>query len=283
MATIEQIEPRIQYRDQMAGAQTSLLRPPFITSIRWGAVIAGVAVGTAVQLMLALFGLASGLFILGAAGEDMAGYASWAWAGISMLTSAFVGGYVTARMSGMRRKIDGALHGAVSWAVTTLFLVFMVTSAAGSLMNGVFANVWTDPVRSTQSNDAGVTVLLRAQLGGEVGPADFQTLLHYVQSGQREEAILLLSSMGMDPERAGVIVDQAISAASRMQQGDAQNPETRGRGMDAASSAAWIFFAVVFLSLLLGMGGGVVGAVGARRMIWKKEDKAASRPNLGQS
>jgi len=41
MATIEQLEPKIHYREQMMGARENLWRRPSFPAIRWGSIIAG--------------------------------------------------------------------------------------------------------------------------------------------------------------------------------------------------------------------------------------------------
>ncbi len=71
--------------------------------VRWGAVLAGWAVGLATQLVLTLLGLAIGAWSIDLQEAEPAGgvpIGTGIWTGISMLISAFVGGYITARMSG---------------------------------------------------------------------------------------------------------------------------------------------------------------------------------------
>jgi len=286
MATIEQLEPKIHYREQMMGARENLWRRPSFPAIRWGSIIAGVAVGMSIQLVLALLGIAAGLTLMDYTGSDVeVGYGSLIWAGASMLTAAFIGGYVAARMSGMRRKTDGALHGVVCWAVSTLLFAVMATSASSALLNGLLAavgpevpgNVQSSTQNGSQGSNVGVATFLRGQLGGIVGAADLQTLQQYIQTGQRDEAILLLSAMGIDPVRAGMVVDQALVMADNIEQESTQGPASANRAAESAGAAAWIVFLGVFLSLLLGVLGGLVGAMGSRRLIWKKDDAAAPR------
>src|SRR6478609_2845631 len=87
-------------------------RRPLFTAIRWGAVLAGVVVGISVQLALTLFGIASGL---SPDGSPMTNATALLWAAFAMLVAALVAGYIAARMSGLKRRADGLLHGAVSW------------------------------------------------------------------------------------------------------------------------------------------------------------------------
>jgi len=136
MATIH-LDPGDNYVEQT----NILTRQPLFAAIRWGAVLAGVAVGISVQLVLTLLGIAAGLATIDVTSGETVGMGPLIWAGISMLIAAFVGAYVAARMSGLKRKVDGILHGVVSWAVTTLLFVVLATSAGGSLMSGVLNNL----------------------------------------------------------------------------------------------------------------------------------------------
>ena len=75
------------------------------TRVKWAAVFAGLVVGIAVQMMLTLLGFAIGAWSIDLREAQPAGgipLSTGIWTGISMLISAFVGGYVTARLSGPR-------------------------------------------------------------------------------------------------------------------------------------------------------------------------------------
>lgn len=124
-----------------------VLRRPFFPAINWGAVIAGLVVGLALQLTLTLLGIALGLTTVdvgtpGAVAE--AAPAAAGWQALTMLIAAFIGGYVAARMSGLHRRSDGILHGFVAWGVTTVLLAAFATSALGVLFGDVIGNVGRD-------------------------------------------------------------------------------------------------------------------------------------------
>jgi hypothetical protein len=55
----------------------------------------------------------------------------------SVLISLFVGGAVAGYMSGRIGRNEGLWHGLTVWAVTTILALWMLTSAAGSVLNGV--------------------------------------------------------------------------------------------------------------------------------------------------
>jgi hypothetical protein len=247
------------------------MRRQVFPAIRWGAVLAGVAVGISVQLALTLLGIATGLSSIEVTDGESFGMGPLIWAGISMLVAAFFGGYVAARMSGLKRKADGVLHGAVSWAVTTIMFAVLATSIGGTLVSGVFNNMSQLARVSGASGESPVAAMMRAQ-GGRVDPQAMRQLQQYIQNGQRDQAVqLVTSTMGVEQARAEAIVDQALivsgSSGAASQQGKAK-AET---AMQNAGTAAWVVFLAVALALAIGIGGGALGAAGSRRVSWSGE------------
>lgn len=277
MAKIEQLEPRTHFREQWLGTSDSIWRRQAIPAIRWGSVIAGVSVGMSVQLVLALFGLAAGLTSFDTDGSGAAGIRPLIWSGMSLLAASFVGGFVAARMSSLRRKTDGVLHGAVFWAVSTLMLAALSGYAGGMFPGGVLGSMAPESVRDAQIDDYSLTILLRGMIGGDASVSDVSTLQRYVQTGRREEANLLLSAMGMDPAEAATVVDKAMIFASGRQTGSNMNVAAAGVALKTASSESWMAFGGVLLSLLLGMAGGLVGALGSQRLVWNKSGVAGGK------
>ncbi len=278
MATIE-LGPGSNYADQSLGI-SPLLRRPLFPAIRWGAVLAGVAVGLSTQLVLALLGIATGLSAMNVTqGNVPNATGPLLWAGLSMLISAFIGGYVAARMSGLKRKVDGILHGAVSWAVTTLLFAVLATSVTGSLLSGIFNTAAPTMARSSVGGGgSAIGAMLKGQLGN-VDAGTLQRLQSDIQAGRRNDAIQLMTgSMGVDRPRAETIVDQALILAGNPDQASPQSRAAAERAVDTAGTAAWMVFLAVALSLAAGIGGGMLGAVGARRTTWAPPTDISSRP-----
>lgn len=128
--------------------------------IRWGAVLGGVAAGLAIQLMLTLLMMSTGI----TSGEitqseNSEGLNTFPWAGASLgiivLASIFASGYFAARLSGLNRMSDAVLHGFATWAVSTLLFAWLATSTLGLLYGGVFASV----SRVIAESSGAVTVL----------------------------------------------------------------------------------------------------------------------------
>ncbi|HJT20481.1 MAG TPA: hypothetical protein VJ746_08420 [Nitrospira sp.] len=110
--------------------------------VKWSAVFAGWAVGLAVQMVLTLLGLGVGAWAIDLRDSNPAqGIPTGAgiWTGLSMLISAFIGGYVTARLSGNTDRADGMYHGVVVWGVNWLVFAWLTTTAMSTMIGGAFS------------------------------------------------------------------------------------------------------------------------------------------------
>lgn len=110
--------------------------------VSWQAILAGVAITLAVQIMLSLLGTAIGMSTIDPLeGESPSaqafsiGAALW-WA-VSFFLSLAIGGMVAAEMSGLADRMDGVLHGLVTWATATLIGVYLVGQLVGSTLSGI--------------------------------------------------------------------------------------------------------------------------------------------------
>jgi hypothetical protein len=111
---------------------------PALYSIRWGAIFAGVAVGSAIHLLLMVAGAAMGLALLEPHNAaDALPIAAAVFNIAAMSIGALVGGYVAARASGLRRASDGMLHGLAAWGAATLFFLCIALAGIGALSGGV--------------------------------------------------------------------------------------------------------------------------------------------------
>lgn len=231
--------------------ETTGLEPEHPPSIRWGAVIAGFAVGVGVHLLLTLIGIAAGFAAVGAGARPDGSEASIAAAGwntFSMLVSAFIGGWVAARASSLRRSVDGVLHGIVSWGATVLFFAIVTGSVTGNAVTGMFGVAKSvAPAAASTGNDAAMTELFAS-----------------IERGDRSTAInVLRERMGMSEDQASSAVDRALSLRRGAETG--APAEAASDAAKAASVASTWLSAAILLSLIAGAGGGLVGAHGARK------------------
>jgi hypothetical protein len=115
--------------------------PTVRSRISWGAIISGVVVAIILQVAMNMLGLSIGAAAIDP-GDPTAvaptfGTATVLWMAASILISLFVGGAVAGYMSGRVGRNEGLWHGLTVWAVTTILALWMLTSAAGSVLNGV--------------------------------------------------------------------------------------------------------------------------------------------------
>ena len=128
--------------------------------ISWPAVIAGVVIASVLQIMLSLLGLGIGASTIDPLQEQnpMQGLGAGAgiWLAGTTLLSLFAGGWVAGKLAGLRRHRDGALHGLVTWGLTSI-LTFMLV---GSVMGAVFgraATAATNNAAQISESTTGVT------------------------------------------------------------------------------------------------------------------------------
>lgn len=120
-------------------------RTILVNDVSWGGVLAGVATGLVTQLILNMIGIGVGASTLNPTGGDnpsASGFSIGAgvWWAVSSILAAFVGGYVASRLSGRPKASTGGWHGLTSWALTTLLVIYLLSTAVGSLVGGAFSS-----------------------------------------------------------------------------------------------------------------------------------------------
>ena len=126
--------------DQPLAVEPASLAPSLRPTVSWQAVFAGTVVAIAVELVLAILGVAVGLAVVhpggGSAGNGF-GLAAGIWWIVSAIISLIVGSYVGARLANVPARFDGVLHGLTIWGVTVLVAVYVLSVAASGLVHGV--------------------------------------------------------------------------------------------------------------------------------------------------
>lgn len=167
--------------------------------ISWGAVFAGAILTLVVQIMLALLGVGIGTATLDPAGNgspDIAtlGSASGLWTMGTVLIATFVGALAAARLAGSPEKADGVLHGLITWATSTLVIVYLLTSGVSAVIGGTFGAL-------------GSSVSSLTSAVGNLGPQSLSALPDGIEADAR--ALL---------QRGEQQVDQAADAAQQQGQ-----------------------------------------------------------------
>jgi hypothetical protein len=134
-------------------------RTILLNKVSWGAVFAGVVLALVAQLILNLLGVGIGASTLDPGADDnpsAAGFSVVAaiWWTLSGIIAAFAGGFAAGRLAGQPKESTGGWHGLTAWAVTTLVIFYLLTSAVGSILGGAFSTI-TSTVGNVASTAGG--------------------------------------------------------------------------------------------------------------------------------
>lgn len=129
--------------ERSAAAVVTVNEPPQ-NRVSWGAIFAGVVVALALYILLSLLGLGIGLSTINPTTDEnpvstSLGIGVGIWSVISLVVALFAGGWVAGRLSGVARHTAGLLHGLVVWSLSTVFLMYLLTTAVGSVLGGAMS------------------------------------------------------------------------------------------------------------------------------------------------
>lgn len=146
--------------------------------LSWGAIFAGLFVAISIHFVLSLLGVAIGLSAWSPGGEpgDVA-MGVGIWAAIAALIALFAGGATTGRLAGVLNRLDGALHGTVLWALTTVVTIWLIMSGAGFLLGGAFDIAGRTAASAVQVGGGAAMELAGPALSATVQGADRDTLV----------------------------------------------------------------------------------------------------------
>lgn len=150
-----------------------------VSHVRWGAIFAGTVAAIVSMLVLALLGIGIGLSSVNVATGNTPttglGIGAAIWWVISSIISLFFGGWITSRFAGVQRSFDGFLHGFVTWGVTMLFMVMLLTNTVGAIIGGGMSLLQTGISASGSAlSNPRISQQVQQQLGGATGAAQEQ-------------------------------------------------------------------------------------------------------------
>jgi hypothetical protein len=113
--------------------------------VRWGPILAGLAIAISSQLVLSALAAAIGLTSLSGSGAPRSnaggvGTAVGISAIISLLISLFLGGWVTSRACGPINRSTALLNGAILWATTLAISGWLLSSGVSGAFGVVASN-----------------------------------------------------------------------------------------------------------------------------------------------
>src|SRR5258707_3357877 len=122
---------------------TEDMRTTMLSKISWGAVLAGVVLALATQILLNMLGIGIGAATLDPAMGDNPSAMSFSigaglWFALSTILAALAGGYAAGRLAGVPRESTAGWHGLTAWALTTLVIFYLLGSTVGGALGGAY-------------------------------------------------------------------------------------------------------------------------------------------------
>jgi pyruvate/2-oxoglutarate dehydrogenase complex dihydrolipoamide acyltransferase (E2) component len=257
-------------------------RTVLLNKVNWGAIFAGAVVALVIQFLLTLLGVGIGAATLDPSTGDNPDAGTFStvsaiWYALAGIVAAFVGGFIASRMSGRTLASSGSLHGLTSWAVTTLFLLYLLTTAVGTLVGGALnglgavagglGNTVATAAETAAPALADATdpfAAIQDQISQATGGTDPQALQNAAVSAVR-------AAVTGDPAQAQQASETAAQALARSQNIPIEQARTQVQGYqqqyqetlqtvqeqataaaDAAASATSTGAIAAFFALLLG-------------------------------
>ncbi|PZP40112.1 MAG: PhnA-like protein [Pseudomonas fluorescens] len=187
------------------------------SSISWRSVLAGVTVALAVTIILNLIGMAIGFSTVDPATGDtpsLMAVSIWAaiWYVMTAIVAAFAGGWVASYLSNRNYGRLGAWHGLVTWAVSTLVMVYLISSAMGTMVGGTLSAV---------GSTAQTAALASAPATANVNPLDQLDSQVRAYNGNDARALSDVTTQNIrrmiygEPANVEQLRAQAVNAAMR--------------------------------------------------------------------
>ena len=256
---------------------------PVAQSLSWGGIIAGVFAAVAMQLLLNLLGIGIGASSINATqgnqpGQGMA-IGAVIWFVLSWILSLAVGAWTACQFSSHGDRRTGALQGFVVWAVSTVVVIYLLSTAAGNLIGGTAsvigrtASLVGAGAKSTAPGVAGVvsraTGITPDQISSQAGeiasdPKFQQIVTNAIQNGNFSQsdrdalAGLLVQRGHMTSAEANQSIDKW---QTQIENGAKSAKETALKVEDKAASGVSATGFGSFVSLLLGLAAAVAGGI----------------------
>lgn len=258
--------------------------------ISWSAVLAGIVMALAIEVLLGVLGAAIG-FATAQPGDpaapDAASLATGAglWSLGATLLALLIGGWAAARLAGVASRKDGMLHGLMIWGLALLLTLYLMTAAVGGALSmlGGLASSAGSGLRAMMPQMSGLNGdmigqqaknLLQPNAGQPADPAAMSA-----EDAQKEVARLLpdMAAGGDRAAQARNRVADIMAAQLHISRDDAARriDEARTRATQAAQSAASAGADVAARGSLVAFGALLAGALAAGI------GGALARPRLG--
>jgi hypothetical protein len=204
-------------------------RTIMLNRISWGAVLAGVVVALATQLILNLLGIGLGAATLdpaaGAAGNPSASTFSIGagiWFVVAGVLAALAGGYAAGRLAGKPKESTAGWHGLTAWAVTTLVIFYLLTTTVGGVLGGAYRTVTSALGNVTEAVGATAQTAAQAAAPSLAGAANpFSSIEQQIRGATGGNDPAALRDAAVASVRAALTGDQQQAADARNRAADA--------------------------------------------------------------
>lgn len=268
--------------------------------ISWAAIFGGVILAVVVQLLLSTLGAGIGFGTVNVnAGttpdSSTLGLGAGIWWIISSCIALGVGGFAAAWMAGIEIRIDGVMHGLITWGFATLLAVYLLGSTAGTVVRGGFSAVGSitsaaggglGAVAKPLTQAAGISPdMIQEQAQAFLKPTNPDAASMSPQDAQKEVVTQLatFAKGGADAEAAKTRVVDIMAAQMKISREEAskrfddaqaklkqardQAVQTAKDAADASAAAASTASFAAFGLLLLG---GVAASVGGMMAVQRR-------------
>ena len=205
-----------------------------IKRVSWAAVFAGVILAMGLQLLLSLLGAGIGMSTVDPIQRETPtantlGLSAGIWWAISSLIALYVGGWVAGHLAGIPRRVDGVLHGLMTWGLSTLLIFYLLGTAIGSIIGGVF-NVAAGVASTAAQGVAAVAPTVGKAAADKLSQADISW------NDIKSQAQKLLTQTGKPALQPEAVKDQAqgaLNTAKEAAQDAAQVPNAADSTFDS--------------------------------------------------
>jgi hypothetical protein len=301
---------RRRMQDEGAANENAILheravRTMMINEISWGAVLAGVALAIVTQIFINMLGVGIGAATLSPTGDNPSAatfsMSAGIWFAVSGILASMAGGYAAGRLAGKPEKGTSGWHGLIAWAVTTVVVVYLLTSAIGGILGGTFSvmsglvsagartaqSTLVQPLASAADPFSGIEQSIRGNVGSSdpaalTGAAVASTRAAITATGANADAARDQAAQAI-ARAQGIPVEQARTQLTGYVQ---QYEETMAQAQRSAAEAAEVAAGAVTGAALAGAAtlllGALAGWFGGRMGVAdidSTEDNLASRSN----
>jgi hypothetical protein len=171
--------------DYIGDRTTSVAVTNYHDQVRWGPIVAGLAIALSTQLVLSALGAAVGFTSIGDSGAPRSeaagtGVKIGIWSIISLLASLFAGGWITARTSGRISRNMALLNGAILWAATLALSAWLISSGVTGAFGLAASNasgLIDQAQQTTANNQSGITAQQARDVAGNAAKVSWSFVL----------------------------------------------------------------------------------------------------------